>query len=188
MNDVPTAGADERWLPVIGYEGLYEVSDRGRVRSLDRVTPTVMPYGPTTRHYRGKVLKLTCDSRGYPGVRFSRAGIMESRPVHHLVMEEFAGPRPEGQEIRHLNDVKTDCRWPENLVYGTKKENFADRVVNGISNRGERHGIAVTNRETVAEVRARVAAGERQCDVAADTGLTRANVWAIVHGKSWDWL
>lgn len=147
-----------------------------------------MPYGPTVRHYRGKVLKASANTRGYPEVGLSRAGAQENRIVHQLVMEAFVGSCPAGQEVRHLNDIKTDCRWPENLAYGTKKENFADRVVNGISNRGERHGVAVTNRETVAAVRARVAAGERQCDVAADTGLTRANVWAIVHGKSWDWL
>jgi hypothetical protein len=108
--------------------------------------------------------------------------------VHLLVLEAFAGPCPAGQEGRHLNDVKTDCRWPENLAYGTRKENFADRLLNGINNRGERHGLSVTDRETVAAVRARVAAGERQCDVAAQFGLTRANVWAIVHGKSWNWL
>jgi hypothetical protein len=173
----------ERWLPVVGYEGLYEVSDRGQVRSLDRDVTT----RAGVRRYKGRILRMA-PVNGYPCVALSLVGKQDTRPVHHLVMEAFAGPRPEGQDIRHLNDIKTDCRWPENLAYGTRKENFADRVVNGIGNRGERHGMAVTTRETVAAIRARVAAGERQCDVAAQFGLTRANVWAIVHGKSWDWI
>lgn len=181
MNDVPTRA--ERWLPVVGYEGLYEVSDLGRVRSLDRNVTT----RNGVRRYKGKILAMT-PVNGYPSVALSLVGKQDTRPVHQLVLEAFAGPRPAGQEGRHLNDVPADCRWPENLAWGTKKENFADRLVNGKGNRGERHGVAVTNRETVAVVRARVAAGERQSDVAAQTGLTRANVWAIVHGKSWDWL
>ena len=188
-----SATRDERWLPVVGYEGLYEVSDRGRVRSLDREIVVMMPggwktaSGRTVRRYRGKILKMN-PSRGYPAVVLSLMGKQDTRDVHQLVMEAFVGPRPAGQEGRHLNDVKTDCRWPENLMYGTKKENFADRVLNGKGNRGERQGLAVTDRQTVAAVRARVAAGERQCDVAAQFGLTRANTWAIVHGKSWNWM
>jgi hypothetical protein len=181
VNDAPTQG--ERWLPVVGYEGLYEVTNRGRVRSLDRNVTT----RAGVRRYKGRALRSTLVN-GYPWVTLSLVGKLTARPVHQLVMEAFVGPRPEGQEVRHLNDIKTDCRWPENLAYGTKKENFADRLVNGKGNRGERHGLAVTNRDVVASVRARVAAGERQCDVAAQTGLTRANVWAIVHGKSWDWI
>ena len=173
----------ERWLPVAGFEGFYEVSNIGNVRSLDRDVMT----RAGVRRYKGRILRIA-KVNGYPWVTLSATGRQASRPVHHLVMEAFAGPRPEGQDIRHLNDNKADCRWPENLAYGTRKENFGDRLVNGIDNRGERHGNAVTDRKVVAAVRARVAAGERQSDVAADTGLTRANVWAIVHGKSWTWM
>jgi hypothetical protein len=173
----------EQWLPVVGYEGLYEVSDRGRVRSLDRNVTT----RAGVRRYKGRILRMT-PVNGYPAVALSLVGKQDTRPVHLLLMEAFAGPCPEGQEVRHLNDVKTDCRWPENLAYGTRKENFKDRLRNGAGNRGERHGNAVTERGIVLDIRRRVAAGERQCDLAEEYSLTRANVWAIVHRVSWDWI
>lgn len=184
----------ERWLPVVGYEGLYEVSDMGRVRSLDRAIVVMMPggwktaSGSTIRHYRGRVLRQHVGSDGHPTVNLSRDGEQPTRQVHVLMLEAFAGPRPPGQEARHLNDIKTDNRWPENLCWGTRKENFADRVLNGIHNRGERHYLAVTSRGVVLDIRRRVEAGERQSDLADEYRMTRANVWAIVHRKSWDWI
>jgi len=192
MNDSACRG--ERWLPVIGYEGLYEVSDLGRVRSLDRDVVVMMPggrgtaNGRTVRHYRGKVLRHTASSNGYPEVGLCRNGKNENRLVHLLVLEAFVGPCPPGQEARHgPPGDKTDARLV-NLCYGTRKENFADRIRDEQDNRGERHGLAVTTREIVLDIRKRVAAGERQSDVADAYELTRANVWAIVHRKSWDWL
>ena|SRR6476660_7493925 len=144
--------------------------------------------GPTVRHYRGRVLSQHSNPRGYPSVTLSRDGEQPTRQVHALMLEAFAGPCPPGQEGRHLNDVKTDNRWPENLAWGTRKENLADRLLNGITNRGERYGLAVTTRDAVLEIRRRVAAGERQSDLADEYQMTRANVWAIVHRKSWDWI
>lgn len=178
----------ERWLPVIRYEDLYEVSDLGRVRSLDRETPVMMPYGPTTRHYRGKLLKPTLNSHGYPEVGLWKCGVSDNRLVHQLVLEAFRGPCPPGEEARHGPAGKLDASLA-NLCYGTRAENVgADRLRDGQDNRGERHGQAVTTREIVLEIRERAAAGARQCDLAAEYGLDYKNVWAIVHRKSWNWI
>lgn len=182
MNDVPTR--DERWLPVVDYEGSYEVSDIGRVRSLDRTVIT--KQGPM--RFRGQILAQFFSRNGYACVVLSKVGEQTMRMVHQLMLESFVGRRAPGHEGRHLNDIRTDNRWPENLAWGTKKENFKDRLRNGKGNRGERHGNVVTTREVVAAVRARVAAGERQCDLAAEFDLTRANVWAIVHRQNWGWM
>lgn len=178
MNDIPTRV--ERWLPVADYAG-YEVSNLGNVRSLDRTVVT--RGGP--RRYKGRMLRTT-PTNGYPCVKL---GTPESgqatRPVHQLVMAAFAGPCPPGQEVRHLNDVKTDCHWPENLAYGTKKENFADRIPNGRTNRGERNGHARLTWEQVREIRARADGGESHRLLAADFGVTFQNIHCVVRNKSW---
>lgn len=66
---------------------------------------------------------------GYPMVTLWLDGGRRQRTVHSLIAEAFIGPRPEGQVVRHLNDVPTDNR-PENLAYGTYQENEMDKYRN----------------------------------------------------------
>lgn len=113
----------EVWLPVLNYEGSYEVSSHGRVRSLDRIN---------SRGFRlkGKMLKL-CLAGGYPVVGLCRDGRAHTRKVAHLVLEAHGpGSRPLELGALHENDVKTDNRV-ENLRYGTHGENMQDCVRNG---------------------------------------------------------
>jgi hypothetical protein len=115
----------ERWLPVADYEGIYEVSDQGRVRSLDRT----VPHGHTgTRRAAGKVLCPVIDSVGYPFVHLGRRPQRRVR-IHVLVLETFVGPRPSGLHGLHRDDVKTNGRL-SNLRWGTQSENIADGWVN----------------------------------------------------------
>jgi len=108
----------ERWLPVIGYEGLYDVSDWGRIRSLPRRTT------------RGGLMKLIADGKGYWVVSLTREGKQRRFFVHRLVMEAFTGPLPEGMEIRHLDGDPGNNRLP-NLRYGTHSENMQDTIRHG---------------------------------------------------------
>ena len=112
----------ETWKPIPGYPH-YEVSDRGRVRSIPRTA--------RGRTYRSVVMSTRVSNRGYVlvDVRDAR-GDRQTRSMHKLVLEAFAGPCPPGMEARHLNDDPTDNRWPENLRWGTKPENMADRMRN----------------------------------------------------------
>ena len=173
----------ERWLPVVDWEGLYDVSDLGRVRSLTRVVIT--NNGP--RVYQGRTLKQTIGSHGYPAVGLSRGGKGRNWPVHELVAPAFLGPCPDGQEVRHGPNGKLDNRATE-LCYGTRKENFADRVRDGGTNRGERHYRAKLTREAVKDIRIRFAAGENQRVLAREYGVTSKNVSMITTRKTWAWL
>ena len=111
----------ETWKPVPGYEGLYEVSDFGRVRSLDR---RVRCAHGGTRFVRGQVLRPgTMNEYGHVSVMLGRGG--GSRCVHDLVLSAFVGPRPEGFEARHLDTNGFDNRLP-NLAWGTKSQNGKD--------------------------------------------------------------
>lgn len=114
----------EAWRAVPGYEGRYEVSDRGRVRSL----PHIDAQGG---HRRLRVLKPSrMDAWGHVGVKLRRNGVVKSRYAHHLVLEAFVGPRPTGMHACHWNDVPDDNRL-SNLRWDTPTANRLDCVRNG---------------------------------------------------------
>lgn len=118
----------ERWLPVVGYEGIYEVSSFGRVRSLDRVV--TYRDGRMRRRFRGVVLKDR-PVRSYPYVGLAINQAVKHCYVHTLVCEAFYGPRPSPvHDVRHLNGDPLDNRL-ENLRWGTKKENQQDTIRHG---------------------------------------------------------
>lgn len=113
---------DERWLPVVGYERLYEVSDHGRVRSLDRVLPT-------NRRHRGRILKQVLQSCGYYGVTLCD-GRKRNLLTHALVLEAFVGPRPPGMQGCHFDDDHANNNLA-NLRWDTPAANSRDLIRNG---------------------------------------------------------
>lgn len=121
----------EQWRPVIGHEGAYEVSDHGRVRSLSRTLETSV--GPRAHH--GRVLR--------PGTQYGRKFVnlagRDVRLVHHLVLEAFVGPRPDGMECCHNNGDPSDNRL-ENLRWDTSSSNKRDQLAHGThSNASKTH-------------------------------------------------
>jgi hypothetical protein len=117
----------ELWRPIPLWEGFYEVSDQGRVRSLDRIVKTAA--GP--RRYLGKMLRPGTNRHGYPVVVLSRAGRRgKTAKVHRLVLEAFVGPCPDGMEGCHNNGDRADARLP-NLRWDTPSANQYDRRLHG---------------------------------------------------------
>jgi len=115
------------WRAVPGYEGLYEVSAAGAVRSLDR-TESVTIKGRTSRRQRpGRRLSAPPNSAGYPKVGLWSDGRVRTAGVHALVAEAFLGRRPVGTEVRHL-DGDASNNVVANLAYGTVSENAYDAV------------------------------------------------------------
>lgn len=117
----------EMWVPITGYEGLYEVSSLGRVRSLDRVVGT--EKRPV--RWKGRVLRpAPSDKAGHLSVTLSRNSNTRSFPVHTLVLLAFIGPRPPGMEACHGPDGTQDNRV-QNLRWDTSSENNHDIVRQG---------------------------------------------------------
>lgn len=180
--------SEERWLPVVGYEGLYEVSDCGRVRVLDRMV---------SRHHTGPYLKrghlLTPQpirgprQCGHLKVVLYKGAVLKTHQIHRAVLEAFVGPCPSGMECRHLDgDARNNLL--ENLRWGTPRENREDQHRHGTSNRGERNRWSSLTAEQVREIRRLRGEGIYQKDVAKLFGVTRKAIHAIDRGKTWGWL
>lgn len=180
---IPESQDGERWLPVVGNVG-YLVSNRGNLLGCQVQGPQVQErfrqtWNPMkTRHSR----------HGYLVVGLYGVGKMRSVKVHRLVLLAFAGPCPPGMQCRHLNGVKTDNRFPENLKWGTRLENAADAIRLGEQPRGERAGRAKIKHPFQAAL-VRVAYGLRLfngTELAAIVGVDQRTVSAIVLRKIWD--
>lgn len=139
----------EEWRAVLGYEGLYEVSSAGRVRSLDRKIPHKSGFYVRP----GQLLNPCLNRKGYAQVTLSRSGHIKTARVHTLVADAFLGPRPAGAVVRHLNGNGADCA-KENLRYGTSQDNSDDMNTHGTVLRGERHGRSKLTVDDVRAIRA----------------------------------
>lgn len=165
----------ERWLPVVGWEDLYAVSDLARVRSFQW-------HG---RGLRGGVLKPVLAKNGYLMVMLYQGGRVKRCYVHQLVAEAFIGPCPIGEQVRHGPNGKGDNRASQ-LCYGTPGDNGQDRVRDGTSRKGVESPVAKLTDVDVVEIRRRYATGgETQDAIARDYGVSAGTVGVIVLGQSW---
>lgn len=118
---------EEIWKEVPGYEGLYEVSDLGRVRSLDRVTEF---NDGRVRKFKGRLLTGSVGSHGYWMISLYKDGQSVKRTTHDLVLTAFEGPRPEGYVGCHFDGDKSNNK-AENLRWDTYANNMHDSVRQG---------------------------------------------------------
>ncbi len=168
----------ETWRPVLGYEGLYEVSDQGRVRSVDRTISMIRMGRECQTRRRGRTLMITVNDRGRPHVEFWKNG--KRRPgikVHRLVLEAFVGPRSEGLECCHWDGDRTNNRL-ENLRWDTRASNEADML---------RHGTAPAKltENDVREIRRRHSRGESKSALAREFGIVPRTVRDAIDRKTW---
>lgn len=117
----------EKWLPTVDGDGYYEVSDQGRVRSVDR---TVYFRDGRHRFARGKILAPRVNNGGHLFVSTGHDGAKTKSYIHRLVMAAFVGPCPDGLEVRHLDGNPTNNHL-DNLRYGTRRQNRLDDIRNG---------------------------------------------------------
>jgi hypothetical protein len=112
-----------RWKPVVDYEGYYEVSDQGSVRSVDRMVGG--------RQLKGKELSLSTNPQGYKHVGLHKNGVRKGFFVHTLVAEAFFGPCPEGCIVLH-GTFGAGVDGVDNLEYGSPfQNNVTDKLRDG---------------------------------------------------------
>lgn len=162
----------EKWLPAVGYEGIYEVSNHGRVRSVDR---WVSYKDGRNRLYRGSEMKPQTRPDGHLTVDLVKNKRRKNRRVHQLVLEAFAGMRPEGTICCHWDDDPSNNRL-ENLRWSSYSENMVDRV------RNNKHHNAIKSHckrghEFIEEnIKPSSRPGQRQC-----LSCARMNYYVYMH-------
>jgi hypothetical protein len=170
-----------KWKPVPGLEESYEVSDRGQVRSLDRI----IRYSTGQMvFYSGKELKpQKAPSRKYWSISLDG----KNRDLHVLILTTFRGERPEGMEGCH-NDGNRNHNWLSNLRWDTHPNNLRDRTKHGYKGQtktvGTLHPLAKLTSEQVREIRRRYVKGRvSQTFLANEYGVSQRAVSSIVLGK-----
>lgn len=177
----------EIWKPVVGFEGSYEVSDLGRVRSVSRRIPLKSRWGTvTSREVPARMMKLVSNTKrgGRVFLVLHLNGKQHMRIVSNLVAAAFIGPRPPGQQVCHNNGVAHDDRL-QNLRYDTPKGNMADCVAHGTRRFGENHPHAKLTAKDVSDIRARAAGREPHAALAEEYGVHTNYISLVVTGKRW---
>ena len=124
----------EIWKPISGYNGYYEVSNLGRVRSVTRKIERTNPKNPNKTNYytyNGKLVAFWITRKGYLRCSISINGILKKYLVHQLVARAFIENLENKPQVNHINGVKTDNRV-ENLEWVTNRENYDHAVKNGL--------------------------------------------------------
>lgn len=177
---------EEIWKDVQGYEGEYQVSNLGRVKSLDK---TVYVKNNNTAVKHGKVLKAR-ECQGYYYVCLSSKNIKKMCRVHILVAKAFVQNFKNKKTVNHINGNKLDNR-AENLEWLSIKENLVHAWNNGLNKRGKPREIYQYDLEGKC-----VAKYESAKEASRKTGIDHANICRVASsskyyhtagGYSWKW-
>lgn len=170
----------EIWKPVVGYEGLYEVSNLGRVRSLDRID--------SRGHFKKSVVlkqRLESPDRYYT-VSLYLGGKRKLKYVHRLVAESFITNKDNFKEVNHKDECKTNnhvynlewCDRSYNSTYGKLKDHF----------KGSNNPSVKLTVDDVKKIRELISQGLSDSEIASTFNVTIPNVSCIRRGESWGWL
>jgi NUMOD4 motif/HNH endonuclease len=141
----------EVWRDIATYEGLYKVSDQGRIKSLKRVFFSGR-YHRNKKTYPERIMKQGLDKGGYCVVSICKEGKKFHLKVYRAVAIAFI-PNPENKpEVNHKNGNKLDNR-KVNLEWNTKKENIIHAYSIGVKGPGERNGNSILTDEKVRQIR-----------------------------------
>lgn len=168
----------EIWKPVVGYEGLYEVSSRGKLRRIGPWKWRGKTISPPPRIHSDK---LCAD---YVTVAVTKDGKRRSRILHRLVAESFLGPIPEGKEVNHIDGDRTNNR-PSNLEYVTPQENADHAVRLGLRQWGDRVKTSSITNIDASEIKWLIQKGIPQKEI---ENIYKPSKWCLKHmisGRSW---
>jgi NUMOD4 motif len=169
----------EIWKPIAGYEGIYEVSDQGRIKRV----------APADNSYPGKILAGGLDKDGYRILLLYKNGKRKTFKAHRLVAEHFV-PNPNNlPQVNHQNAVKTD-NSANNLEWCSCQHNISHAVSKGLWNaaKGANHGNSKLAEDQVIEIRCQLSRGV-SCETLGQLfGVSPSTVHDIFKRRTWAWL
>lgn len=164
------AGLAEIWKPIASAPD-YLASNLGRIKRARVVEGS-----------HGRPLRQT--GSPYLAIAISINGKEQTRKVHALVCEAFHGAAPMKQEVRHLDGNRKN-NHADNLCWGTRIQNHADKRLHRTQPVGARCYQAILTERLVLEARARIANGEGLASIARQLGVNKRTLWSAVAGETW---
>jgi hypothetical protein len=180
----PFGEGNEVWSTIKDYEGLYEVSNMGRVRSLDREQSRAI-VGLETYIKKGQVLSPRLQRQGYQLVALFKNGKREDKLIHRIVAEAFI-PNPLKKEtVNHKDNVKGN-NVVNNLEWATQSENSKHAFDNGFnSNKGEKNPSRKLNNKDVRRIKMALGCGISARELGNIYNVHKSTIKSIRTGRNW---
>jgi len=169
--------SNEQWLPIPGYEGIYSVSNLGRIRTHKRS----VERGNSFLTVPDKIMKTPSDGKGYAHFNARKEGKTKTLWVHICVAAAFKGKRPEGYDVRHL-DGNPANNAIQNLEYGTRVQNINDSIKHGTHLFGaKKKNAKLSDSEAIA-----ISQSNDTCaQLAVTYNVSAGTIHAIRSGRAW---
>lgn len=174
-------GMREIWKNIRGFEGCYQVSNQGRVRTLEHKITFIRDGKPVTRTCPARILSGKPGNAGYPVVNLTIENVVSRRCIHRLVANAFL-KNPMGKPfVLHKDGVKIN-NFASNLYYGTQSENMTDAYNHGY--RGEKRHNAILTAKQVRLFKSGKLTGSYS-SIARQLGISIGCLAAIRQGRTW---
>lgn len=168
----------EEWRDIPGWEGIYQVSSLGRIKSLPRKRVVYVECPE-------QIIKPRIGSRGYPQATLKNASKRQTVDIHSAVAKAFLGPRKDGMQVAHQDGDRANAQL-SNLRYATPAENCADKQRHGTQPKGEGvwHRARLTH-SAVLEIKTLLRQGDSRAQVARRFGVAYTTIANIASGQTW---
>lgn len=167
----------ELWKDIPGFEGIYKVSNLGRIYSAPRENSIGLMR-------KGRFMRPDIGKKGYPQIMLRFHNRVHREKVHRIVLRAFIGECPDGYECRHLDGNSRNCNL-SNLEWGTKEQNQADRIRHGTITAGSSHPNAKLKTKDVLRMRKLSSEGWTCRELEREFGMSDSQVSKIVNRLAW---
>lgn len=171
----------EIWIEVKGYEGLYEVSNLARIKSLKKKKWNGFDY----QEVQEKIMSPKTNRKGYKQLCFTVKSKSKTVSLHRIVAQAFIDNPDNLPIVLHIDDNPSNC-LPENLKWGTQRDNMIDSAMKGRKPRGETSTKSKLTEIQVREIRKRLEDENISCyKVAKYFKVSQNCIWNIKRRNSW---